>query len=1162
MADIKKIKIGDAVYDVKDGRIISLTDNGSTTAGTWVAATGSPDQAITSYTDGQLFLYKVAVAGASTTTLNIDGVGAKTIYRSSTSKLTTQYGVGQYLLLAYNTTNDCFRVLNDYDGNTDKKTSSTNTNSKIFLIGATTQSSSGVTTYSHDTVYIDTDGHLYCNGKKVAHAGHTHEVSEHAAAEAHTVSVTGASYTPTGSVTVTPNTTTVNSITAVGSLPSLDYENSTIKSVTNFSAGTVPSRSSFTYATGAFSTSAQALTGVKASGTDTFLKSINAGSGSLAAYDAATAGNVTVANGTRIPVVTSVTLNGASASSTGKAAPHTHTHSVTVSGTTGKNSNSDTTATVLTGVTPSTTTVLTGVKVITQPTISLTANAATATGRIKYVESISGGSGSLIAYDAATNGTAKVSNGTRIPFITTASHTAASLGDPSTANVGSSGHTHTYTKPTGVSLGSNTTSSGGVKYIEDVTHSAASLTGTTTFNTDAIKSVTLSASDTSTDGPAYVTSISGNAPSLGGTKTFVTGVTAGSGSLSAYDSASGTTQTVANGTRIPFITSLFKNGYTPAGSVTLNNGTAPSMNFNTGTSTDTPYISSITGGSAVSKTTKYMKFSAGTTPVSSATFSGSAVTSGGASTTTTSSAGAGTASQSTGSATPTFTGIEVNTSEAYPDSDSALQTQYTVQGAGTDNVSTGSAIPTFTGSSVTSGAPSGTITVIKGYYQEGTLTLSTAEVASNIHTHNVTAKGSISSHTHTYTAPKDHTHYFGHTHAVIAEGTVGSHTHTYTKPAAHTHTLSHTHSVTAAGTISLTRGNAPSMNFNTGSSSDTPYISEVSGGSAVNATTKYMKFSAGTTPKSSASFSGTNSTAVVTGGTTYYLDHTHTSASSAGTGTVTLSGGSYSANKKYMKVTGTAASTGTVGISGGSISKTTKYFHPSITTETANTGTPSGTTSVVTGYPSFSGGSASHTKYYLAHGHTGASATTKYLSASASGTAVGGNGTAAVITSLTPTTVSLPSGDHTHTYGSSTALTTGNNSGSAVTAVTGVSGGSLNVTTNYLEHAHTGASSKSTASAVTGVAANGTATVPTALTTSTAYSITAVGSAPSLTTEDKELSTISEWSAGTLPTKGSNQTVVTSIKSSSFSGTAATITPTVAITGNSITTDGDDGDAE
>ena len=34
MADIKKIKIGDAVYDVKDGRIISLTDNGSTTAGT------------------------------------------------------------------------------------------------------------------------------------------------------------------------------------------------------------------------------------------------------------------------------------------------------------------------------------------------------------------------------------------------------------------------------------------------------------------------------------------------------------------------------------------------------------------------------------------------------------------------------------------------------------------------------------------------------------------------------------------------------------------------------------------------------------------------------------------------------------------------------------------------------------------------------------------------------------------------------------------------------------------------------------------------------------------------------------------------------------------------------------------------------------------------
>lgn len=53
------------------------------------------------------------------------------------------------------------------DTNTDKKAASGNTSSKIFLIGATSQSSSGQTTYSHDTAYVDTDGCLYSGGTKV-----------------------------------------------------------------------------------------------------------------------------------------------------------------------------------------------------------------------------------------------------------------------------------------------------------------------------------------------------------------------------------------------------------------------------------------------------------------------------------------------------------------------------------------------------------------------------------------------------------------------------------------------------------------------------------------------------------------------------------------------------------------------------------------------------------------------------------------------------------------------------------------------------------------------------------------------------------------------------------------------------------------------------------
>ena len=62
-------------------------------------------------------------------------------------------------------------------GNTDYKASSYNTSSKIFLIGATSQGAStttGMTTYSHDTAYVGTDGCLYSGGTKVSVSGHTH----------------------------------------------------------------------------------------------------------------------------------------------------------------------------------------------------------------------------------------------------------------------------------------------------------------------------------------------------------------------------------------------------------------------------------------------------------------------------------------------------------------------------------------------------------------------------------------------------------------------------------------------------------------------------------------------------------------------------------------------------------------------------------------------------------------------------------------------------------------------------------------------------------------------------------------------------------------------------------------------------------------------------
>lgn len=68
-----------------------------TTAGHW---TGTYE-GITALEEGLTIIYVPHVAGASTTTLNINGLGAKTCYWTGTSKMTTHYPVGTPILLTY-----------------------------------------------------------------------------------------------------------------------------------------------------------------------------------------------------------------------------------------------------------------------------------------------------------------------------------------------------------------------------------------------------------------------------------------------------------------------------------------------------------------------------------------------------------------------------------------------------------------------------------------------------------------------------------------------------------------------------------------------------------------------------------------------------------------------------------------------------------------------------------------------------------------------------------------------------------------------------------------------------------------------------------------------------------------------------------------------------
>lgn len=113
---INQIQIGNTTYDIG----YPLVEGGGTTDATAKTSTwtGSCD-GITSYYDGLTIRYKVGVAGQTTTTLNINGLGAKRIYRFNTTSLTTQFPVGSIINLVYHADlNDGCWMCNDYDANT------------------------------------------------------------------------------------------------------------------------------------------------------------------------------------------------------------------------------------------------------------------------------------------------------------------------------------------------------------------------------------------------------------------------------------------------------------------------------------------------------------------------------------------------------------------------------------------------------------------------------------------------------------------------------------------------------------------------------------------------------------------------------------------------------------------------------------------------------------------------------------------------------------------------------------------------------------------------------------------------------------------------------------------------------------------------------------
>lgn len=112
---------------------------------------------------------------AENVTFNVNGSGAYPLYYNNAAYVGSSSAYTGYanrtITYAFNGTHWVW-ISSSYDANTQSNTNSTDSNSKIFLVGATSQGSNK-TTYSHNEVYVGTDHHVYSNGKQAVNLSDT-----------------------------------------------------------------------------------------------------------------------------------------------------------------------------------------------------------------------------------------------------------------------------------------------------------------------------------------------------------------------------------------------------------------------------------------------------------------------------------------------------------------------------------------------------------------------------------------------------------------------------------------------------------------------------------------------------------------------------------------------------------------------------------------------------------------------------------------------------------------------------------------------------------------------------------------------------------------------------------------------------------------------------
>lgn len=121
---------------------------------------------------GGIVAVKFTYAVPASATMNINSKGAKAIYYRGAAITSGIIKAGDIATFIYNGSQYHLTSI-DRDEDTKNTTGSTNDTSKLFLIGAKSQTSA-TQTYSRSTVYIDADGDLCSNDTKVSTTDHTH----------------------------------------------------------------------------------------------------------------------------------------------------------------------------------------------------------------------------------------------------------------------------------------------------------------------------------------------------------------------------------------------------------------------------------------------------------------------------------------------------------------------------------------------------------------------------------------------------------------------------------------------------------------------------------------------------------------------------------------------------------------------------------------------------------------------------------------------------------------------------------------------------------------------------------------------------------------------------------------------------------------------------